>query len=48
MDWRLGQAFEYYGGVWPIELFSGVMFWFGLRITVHDFSNYRKLIGDEF
>jgi len=44
-DRRIAIAYVNNHGIWPEELTSGVMFYDGLRITVNDFADYRKLIG---
>lgn len=46
MDYRLIQAYCRYEGKWPYrDLPSGVMFWFGLRITVADFIKLSNSQG---
>jgi len=41
-DYRLEIAFDIYGGIWPKELTSGIMFYKGLRITRRKWNQYKR------
>lgn len=45
IDTRLREFYFINLGIWPIELTSGVAFYFGLRITQKMFLEYSRLVG---
>ncbi len=51
IDSRIARAYLFFNGKWPKELTSGIMFFDGLRITLHDFVGYhflvKEVIGNE-
>lgn len=43
IDTRLIEAVKANNSLWPDELYSGVMFWKGLRITRAEFERYVEV-----
>lgn len=41
-EWCVHEAIGAYDGVWPEDLYSGVMFWKGDRITRSEFEKLAK------